>query len=81
MKSLDANIVGHHQYLIAAADTVMRMSNEELVKKCFPTTIWERKDGDGPRDTLLSIDKARRELGYNPEYKWEECVEALKQVK
>lgn len=80
-RSLESKAVGHHQYLIAAADTVMRTSNEELVKKCFPNVTWERKQGEGPRDTLLSIDKARKELGYEPEYKWEECVKALKGAK
>lgn len=76
-KSLEKKDVGHHQYLIAAADTCMRTSNEELVKKCFPGVEWTRREGEGPRETLLSIEKARRELGYAPEYTWEEELRKL----
>jgi UDP-glucose 4-epimerase len=28
----------------------------------------------GVNDTLLSIDKARRELGFDPEYSWRDRV-------
>lgn len=78
MKSIEATTKGHHQYLIAAADTAMRAPNEELVKKCFPNTKWNRRQGEGPNETLLSIEKAKKELGFAPEYRWEECVKALK---
>lgn len=77
LKGLESKKEGHHPYLIAAADTVMRMGNEELVKKCFAGVPWDKKDGQGPRDTLLSIEKARRELGYEPVYTWEEEVRRL----
>lgn len=75
-KSLEAKdlTAGHHQYLVAAADTVMRTHNDDLVKKCFPGVKWTPKEGQGPRESLLSIEKARRELGYEPEYSWEEEV-------
>lgn len=79
-RSLEAKTAGHHQYLIAAADTAMRTPNEELVKTCFPNVKWNRRQGEGPNDTLLSIDKAKKELGFAPEYRWEECVKALKGV-
>lgn len=74
LKSLGSKKEGHHQYLVAAADTVMRTSSEELVKKCFPGVPWTKRDGEGPRVSLLSIEKARRELGYEPKYTWEEEV-------
>lgn len=74
-------MTGHHQYLIAAADTAMRAPNEELVKTCFPNTKWNRRQGEGPNDTLLSIKKAKKELGFAPEHKWEQCVQALKEGK
>lgn len=77
LKSLESKKEGHHPYLIAAADTAMRMTNEELVKKCFPGITWTKRDGEGTRETLLSIEKARRELGYEPQYTWEEEVKKL----
>jgi len=66
---LKAKKTGHHQYLIAAPDTCMRMKNDELVEKIFPNVKYNRTKGD--HDTLLSIDKARKELGYEPKYTWE----------
>lgn len=61
---------GHHQYLIAAEDTCMRMSNEELVKVAFPKAKYNATPGKN--DTLLSIEKAKKEIGYKPMYKWQD---------
>lgn len=68
--SLDSKIKGHHQYLIAAPDTCMRKSNDELVKACF--TDVKYTSTSGPNDTLLSIEKAKKELGFKPAYKWQD---------
>lgn len=46
----------------------MRKSNDELIKACFPNVKYNPTKG--PNDTLLSIEKARRELGYSPQYDW-----------
>lgn len=70
--SLKSQMKGHHQYLIAAADTCMRTSNEELVKAVFPKVKYTPTAG--PNDTLLSIEKAKKELGFNPQYKWQDQV-------
>lgn len=59
---------GHHQYLIANNNTCMRMPNEELVKACFPNVKYTPTKG--PNDSLLSIEKAKKELGYQPKYDW-----------
>lgn len=69
-KSLDSKAKGHHQYLIAAEDTCMRQSNDELVKKAFPNVKYSPTSG--PNDTLLSIDKAKKELGFKPAFKWQD---------
>jgi len=73
---LKKDYVGHHQYLIAAADTCMRKPNDELVKQCFPDVKYTPTKGSN--DTLLSIDKARQELGFDPQYRWEEQAKKLK---
>jgi nucleoside-diphosphate-sugar epimerase len=69
---LKKDFTGHHQYLIAAEDTCMRKSNDELVKAVFPSVKYNKTKGD--HDTLLSIDKARKELGYDPKFTWEKQI-------
>jgi nucleoside-diphosphate-sugar epimerase len=59
---------GFERFIIAAADTVMSRPNAELVAEVFPDVPVR---GDlGVNDTLLSIDKARRLLGYEPRHSW-----------
>ncbi|KAK5123348.1 hypothetical protein LTR85_002779 [Meristemomyces frigidus] len=70
--SMKSSMKGHHQYLIAAPDTCMRMSNDELVKAIFPDVKYTPTAG--PNDTLLSIEKAKKELGFSPKYKWQDQV-------
>ena len=70
--SLKSTMTGHHQYLIAAPDTCMRTSNEELLKAAVPGVKYTPTKG--PNDTLLSIDKAKKELGFAPKYLWQDQV-------
>lgn len=64
---------GFERYVIAAADTVMTRPNAELVAEVFPGV--ELRGDLGVNDTLLSIDKARRELGFEPQHSWRDEVE------
>lgn len=68
VKSLDAPVAGAEVFTIAAADTIMRQTNEELVRAAFPGCAL--KPGTGPHETLISIGKARRLLGYAPQHSW-----------
>ncbi|MBE1514781.1 NAD-dependent epimerase/dehydratase family protein [Nesterenkonia halotolerans] len=62
---------GFERYIIAAADTVMSRPNPELVAEVFPDVPLK---GDlGTNETLLSIEKARRKLGYSPQHSWREA--------
>lgn len=55
-------------YIIAAADTTMRRESAELMAEEFPGVPLSRPvEG---RETLLSIDAARRDLGYDPQHSW-----------
>ena len=72
VRGLSADVKGAHVYNITAADTIMSASNEELIKAVFPDTKLDPETG--PHDTLLKIDKARRELGYAPKYSWREIL-------
>jgi len=63
---------GFERFIIAAADTVMTRPNAELVAEVFPDVPVR---GDlGTNDTLLSIEKARRLLGYEPRHSWRDHV-------
>jgi len=70
-KALDA-APGFDRFIIAAADTVMTRPNAELVAEVFPDVPLK---GDlGVNDTLLSIDRARRVLGFVPQHSWRDHV-------
>jgi nucleoside-diphosphate-sugar epimerase len=65
---LEAELSGAEEFIIAAADTVMRQPSRELMAEAFPA-VPVRPDL-GEFETLLSVDKARRLLGYAPAYSW-----------
>ncbi|WP_350348992.1 NAD(P)-dependent oxidoreductase [Agromyces sp. G08B096] len=71
-RALAAARPGFERYVIAAADTVMSRPNAELVSEVFPGVEVRGKLGE--HDTLLSIEKARRELGYEPRHSWRDAV-------
>jgi nucleoside-diphosphate-sugar epimerase len=68
--ALEADLQGADSFTIAAADTVMKRPSRELMAEVFPDV--KVADGVDGFDTLLSIDKARRVLGYEPEFSWRE---------
>jgi nucleoside-diphosphate-sugar epimerase len=67
-RALEADITGAEVFVIANADTVMSRPNAELVAEVFPGVPFA--DDVGANETLLSIAKARRVLGYEPEHDW-----------
>lgn len=69
---LEADVQGAEVFIIAAADTCMPTPNAELMAAVFPGVPL--REGTGPNETLLSIDKARRLLGYAPRYTWRDHV-------
>jgi nucleoside-diphosphate-sugar epimerase len=71
---LEAPIQGAEAFIIAAADTVMNRRSHDLLAEVFPGVPL--RDGVGEFDTLLSIDKARRLLGYVPAHSWRDHVRA-----
>ena len=56
--------------IVAAADTVMERPSADLMAEVFPT-VPLRRPVEG-RETLLAIDHARRLLGYEPAYRWQD---------
>ncbi len=55
-------------FVIANADSVMSRPTAELAASTFPG-VEVRKEL-GRNESLLSIDKARRVLGYEPAHRW-----------
>jgi nucleoside-diphosphate-sugar epimerase len=67
-RALEAEVAGAEAFIIAAADTVMRRPSRELMAEVFPGVPV--RDGLPEHGTLLGVDKARRLLGYEPEFTW-----------
>jgi nucleoside-diphosphate-sugar epimerase len=70
--ALEAEISGSEICIVAAADTVMTRPSSELMAEVFPSVPLRRAVSG--RETLLSIEKARRLLGYEPAHRWEDHV-------
>ena len=62
---------GFDEFIIAAADTVMSRPNAELLAEVFPDVPVRGEVRSNA--TLLSIDKARRVLGYAPKHSWRDA--------
>ena len=71
-RSLERRLPGLEVFIVANADTVMSRSSADLVAEVFPGV--EVRHELTEHETLLSIDKARRLLGYEPEHSWRDEV-------
>jgi nucleoside-diphosphate-sugar epimerase len=67
-RALELDSPGFDRFVIASPDSVMTRPNADLLDEVFPGV--ERRGEIGEHTTLLSIDKARRILGYTPEFSW-----------
>lgn len=67
-RSLHVDLVGADHFIIANADSVMTRPSADLMAEVFPD-VPLRGPVSGTQ-TLLGIDKARRVLGYVPEFSW-----------
>ncbi|MEO3943701.1 NAD(P)-dependent oxidoreductase [Paenarthrobacter nicotinovorans] len=68
VRALEHAEPGFEAFIIAAADTVMSRSSAELAAEVFPGVEILKELGE--HETMLSIDKARRLLGFEPEHSW-----------
>ena len=67
-RALTARGPGYETFIIANADTVMSRSSASLAAEVFPDVTVTKELGE--HETLLSIAKARRLLGYEPQFGW-----------
>jgi nucleoside-diphosphate-sugar epimerase len=70
--ALDAGVTGSASFIIAAADTVMTRPSAELMREVFPDVPLTRQVPGNA--TLLSIDRARQGLGFEPRHSWRDHV-------
>lgn len=66
--ALESPLKGAEVFVIANEDGVMSRSNDSLLDEAFPGIA--RKHPLTPNETLLSIEKAKRVLGYKPQFSW-----------
>jgi len=67
-RALEHGKPGFEAFIIANQDTVMSRSSASLAAEVFPNVKVVKELGE--HETLLSIDKAKRLLGYEPEHSW-----------
>ncbi len=73
-RALELDATGYDVFIVANADTCMTTPSAELAAAVFPDVPLTRTvEGT---ETLLSIDKARRVLGYEPEHSWRDVFTA-----
>jgi nucleoside-diphosphate-sugar epimerase len=71
--ALESDLETADNFLVAAADTCMDRPSTELMAEVFPDVPVTRPlQGHA---TLLSIEKARSLLGYDPQYTWHDQLE------
>ncbi len=71
---LEAETEGAEVCIVAAADTVMIRLSADLMAEVYPT-VPLRRPMEG-RETLLSIEQARRLIGYEPQHFWQTELQA-----
>ncbi len=71
--ALEAVVPGAEAFTIAAADTLMTRPSRHLMAESFPGVPVSPALGEF--ETLLSIEKARRILGYSPQHSWRRQLE------
>lgn len=69
---LTCDTQGAEIFVVAAADTVMTRDSADLMAEVYPD-VPLRREVVG-RETLLAIDRAREQLGYEPEHGWKDHV-------
>jgi nucleoside-diphosphate-sugar epimerase len=67
-RALEYGKPGFEAFIIANEDTVMTRPSASLAAEVFPNVKVTRELGE--HETMLSIDKARRLLGFAPEHSW-----------
>jgi nucleoside-diphosphate-sugar epimerase len=76
--ALETDVPGAEVFTIAAADTIMTTPNADLVHEVLGDIPID--PGLGITETLQSVAKARRVLGWEPKHSWRETVTPRRDV-
>jgi len=66
--ALESSLKGAEVFVIANSDSVMSQSSAEVMAECFPGVPFHREVGE--HEALMSSDKAKRLLGFEPQHSW-----------
>jgi len=66
--SVESRLTGCHLFGIANSNSLMRRGNDELLDEIWPGV--PRKRPLLPNESLISIEKAKRVLNYQPQFDW-----------
>jgi nucleoside-diphosphate-sugar epimerase len=67
--AIESKLTGVHVFGIANSNSLMRRSNDSLLDEVWPGV--PRKRPLLPNESLISIEKAQRVLGYRPQFDWQ----------
>jgi nucleoside-diphosphate-sugar epimerase len=70
LQALEANTTGHEAMFIAAEDIRFDCPTRDLLRDLAPSPV-EVKGSLKDMDSVISIQKARRVIGYKPQYSWQ----------
>ena len=70
--SLESDITGAENFIIAARDTIMNRPSRALMAEVFPSVPVD--DSLGEFDSLISSKKARALLGFEQQYSWRDRI-------
>ena len=70
---LEAEVSGSQNVIIAAADTVMNRPSRDVLAEVFPGVPLTREVAEF--GTLLSVDRARQVIGYEPGHSWRDEIQ------
>jgi nucleoside-diphosphate-sugar epimerase len=65
---LESSLKGAEVFIVANSDSVMTQGSAELMAECFPEVPFRREVG--AREALMSSDKAKKLLGFEPKHSW-----------
>jgi nucleoside-diphosphate-sugar epimerase len=71
--ALERDVSGAEHFIIAAGDTVMNRPSRELMAEVYPEVPYRPREGE--YHSLLSSEKARTMLGYEPGHSWRDHLE------
>jgi nucleoside-diphosphate-sugar epimerase len=77
-QGLEADIAGAESFIIAADDTIMNRPSADLMTEYFPSV--QLNGVLGTYQSLMSNQKAKKGLGFQPQYTWRHHISPEGQI-